>query len=95
MDFFIIMDDDSEATTASASLDLLETRLRRVNFYISGEDVLEGSSESEIVSRRGVSIQERLRLLEEALQRLSSSSVAVRDLLFLCECSSEALRVLL
>ena len=82
----LIMNGGDENTTALASLDLLETRLRRVEFYITGKDTSERSPERESTSSREQSVQERLERLEDALHRLSSSSNAVRDLLYLCRC---------
>ncbi|KAI9866257.1 MAG: hypothetical protein M1813_001378 [Trichoglossum hirsutum] len=65
--------------TASSTIDLLEARLRRLEFLLAGDtrSVLPQSRSDEVA----VSVTERLELLEDGLNRLSSKSKVAKEIL--------------
>lgn len=71
--------------TAIATMDLLEYRLQRIEYVLSGDD------EARIVLQRaagqgkGFTTQARIARLENTILKLSSKSTVVEDLLRLCE----------
>jgi hypothetical protein len=69
--------------TASSTIDLLEARLRRLEFLLAGDtrSVLPQSRSDEVA----VSVTERLELLEDGLNRLSSKSKVAKEILDLSE----------
>ena len=80
--------------TAQATLDSLEARLRKVQWYLSGSD---GDKVEDTLRevKAGDSVRVRLARLEKDLGKLSSRSVVVRNLLklgwyFLSSCISLA-----
>lgn len=73
----------SETTTrtALATLDSLEARLQKVQWYLSGSDEVEDTLQGVIVQGQDYTVQARLARLENNLSKLSSRSSVVQDLL--------------
>ena len=71
--------------TALETVELLEFRLRRIEFLLTGSD--EGQEQLQKVAAQGRNhgLSARLASLENNLARLSSKSAVVRDLLTLCK----------
>jgi hypothetical protein len=78
--------EDAVSTTAADTLEFLETRLRRIEFLLTGSSSWSGESVS--LSRPPVPAKDsataRLASLEHDLRRLSSSVPVVRDVMRLC-----------
>ena len=75
--------------TALATLDSLEERLRKVQWYLSGSDEVEDDTLQEVTAQgHDHTVHARLARLENGLGKLSSRSSVVRDLLKLRWCFS-------
>jgi hypothetical protein len=74
--------DDTFDKTAAESIDLLEARLRRIEYAVCGQtDIAEANTK--------VSAMKRLAQLEHSLHQLASKSQVVQDLLRLREYQSK------
>lgn len=67
--------------TALATLDSLEARLQKVQWYLSGTDHVEDVLQKVIAQGQDYTVQVRLARLKNNLGKLSSRSPVVRDLL--------------
>ena len=78
--------DDVVTSTATETLELLESRLRRIEYLLSGKTNWAGEPErvSSPASTNDASVTARLAELERDLRRLSSKVPAVQDVLTLC-----------
>ncbi len=75
--------------TALTTLDSLEARLRKIQWYLSGNDEAEDTLQKVTAQGHDYTVHARLARLEHDLGRLSSRSPVVRDLLRLsawCPC---------
>lgn len=72
---------EDATTTALATLDSLEARLQKVQWYLSGSDEAEDTLQGVIAQGQDDTVQARLARLENKLGKLSSRSPALRDLL--------------
>ena len=72
---------DTATKTALATLDSLEARLQKVQWYLSGSDEVEDILRGVTAQGQGYTVQARLDRLENDLGKLSSASPVVRDLL--------------
>ena len=72
---------DTATKTALATLDSLEARLKKVQWYLSGSDEVEDTLQGVIAQGQDYTVQARLARLENNLGKLSSNSSVVRDLL--------------
>lgn len=66
----------------------LESRIRRITFFLSGNDEGDETLQQVAAQGRDETVQARLARLESNLARLSSRSPVVYDLLKLRECYS-------
>lgn len=77
---------DTVTPTAADTIELLETRLRRIEYLLTGDSSWSGESVG--VSQTPVppkeSVTSRLASLENVLRELSGKVPAVRDMLRLC-----------
>ena len=75
---------------ALATLDSLEARLQKVQWYLGGSDEVEQVLRGVTAQGQDCTVQARLARLENDLRKLSSRSPVVRDLLKLrtCCCSN-------
>lgn len=71
--------------TALETIALLETRLQRLEFYTTGSDGPQDSTEELSSQEKQENIQSRLRRVETGLQQLAAQSQVVRDILKLCK----------
>jgi len=71
---------DTEEATAADTIDLLETRLRRLEYALSGNTPWTGDSAVD-EQARGATITTRLAALETDLKKLSGRSGVVQDVL--------------
>ncbi len=71
--------------TALATLDSLEARLQKIQWYLSGSDEAEDTLQKVTAQGQDYTVQARLARLEHDLGRLSSNSPVVADLLRLSE----------
>ena len=71
--------------TVIETIDLLETRLRRVEFYLSGDNIPETLKHTVVQGKNGT-VYSRLERLNRALEKLSSRSQAVSEILNLRAC---------
>ena len=78
--------------TALATLDSLEARLQKVQWYLSGDEEVEATLQRVIAQGQDYTVQARLSRLENDLGKLSSRSQVVRDLLKLRSYSSSIRR---
>ncbi len=78
--------------TAFGTLDSLEARLQKVQWYLSGDDEVEATLQRVIAQGQDYTVQARLSQLENDLGKLSSRSQVVRDLLTLRSYSSSIRR---
>ena len=85
------MDKTDEESIALETIELLEARLQRVEFFVKGTDDHQGFEQIAIQGKEH-SIQRRLQRLEQSLQKLASKSRVVRDTLDLCETIPHAQR---
>ena len=86
---------DSSTRIALETLDALESRLQRVNWYLSGDN-----EEGEVLQNvkaegRDQTVQARLARLENDLGKLSSRSHEFRELLNLCKSAYPTCRLIL
>ena len=72
---------ETATATALATLDSLEARLQKVQWYLSGSDEMEDTLQGVIAQGQDYTVQVRLTRLENNLGKLSSRSPVVRDLL--------------
>ena len=72
---------ETTSKTALATLDSLEARLRKVQWYLSGSEGDEVEDTLRVVTAADNTVQARLARLEKGLGKLSSRSSVVRDLL--------------
>ena len=80
------MSSKSEETAALQSIELLERRLRNLQFQILGrDDISETFQELGPSKGKERAVKSRLANLEEALEKLSAQHNPVKDLLQLCE----------
>ncbi|MCJ1433489.1 hypothetical protein MMC27_002851 [Xylographa pallens] len=68
---------------AVETLGLLESRLQRLAFYITGANELDSLDEKHFADAKAESIQARLQQAEDRLQRLASTSQVVEEILSL------------
>ncbi|MCJ1287305.1 hypothetical protein MMC26_006653 [Xylographa opegraphella] len=68
---------------AVETIELLESRLQRLAFYTSGTIELESQDVNQSPDAKAESIQTRLQLAEDRLQRLASNSQVVEEILSL------------
>lgn len=78
-----------ENKTALATIALLERRLRRILFLLSGKDEAEDAVQHITTQDRDQTVHARLVKVEADLSKLVSKSPAIRDLLNLCAFDSE------
>jgi len=82
------MDTEGVDATASKTIALLETRLRRLEFYTTGTDGSQEPTEdlpSQETETKQENVQARLQRIEAGLQQLAAHSQVVRDILKLCK----------
>ena len=72
---------ETATKTALATLNSLEARLQKVQWYLSGSDEVEDTLQGVIAQGQDYTVQARLARLENNLGKLSSRSSVVRDLL--------------
>lgn len=74
---------ETSTKTALATLDSLQARLQKVQWYLSGNDEVVDDTTLQGVRAEGhdCTVQHRLARLENGLGKLSSRSPVVRDLL--------------
>lgn len=79
--------DDVTYETAADTIKLLETRLRRLEFTLTGDASSTGdpSRAPQVVAGKGNTAKERLDTLERELKKLCRDVPAVRDILELCK----------
>lgn len=70
--------------TALATIALLERRLERILFLLSGKDEAEDALQHVTTQSRDQTVYARLAKVEAGLSKLSSKSPVIRDLLDLC-----------
>lgn len=78
-----VMTDDTERT-AKGTVNLLEQRLRRIEFFLSGHDRAQESLQKAATEGKDRTVLTRLSEVEDNLARLASNSPVVNDLLKLC-----------
>ncbi len=88
------MSNDSNQTTL-ATLDSLEGRLRKVEWYLSGSDNVADTLQQVASQGQDKTVQARLARLENNLQNLSASSPEVNELVKLRQSSSQMMLRLL
>ena len=71
--------------TALETIALLEIRLQRLEFYTTGSDGIQESSEGVPAQEKQDNVQARLQRIEAGLQQLAAQSHVVRDILKLCK----------
>lgn len=82
---------DYSTETAADTIELLETRLRRLEYVLTGESTGLPLDYSERAMKQGSgpsapdSVATRLAALEEGLRRLVHKAPAVRDVIGLCK----------
>ena len=69
---------------AIETIGLLESRLQRLAFYITGASEQDSLDEKHFADAKAESIQARLQQAEDRLQRLASTSQVVEEILSLC-----------
>lgn len=67
--------------TALATLESLESRLRRIGFFLSGAEEVDDVLQQATAQGKDYTAQARLARLEGNLKKLSSNSKVVQDLL--------------
>lgn len=67
--------------TALTTLDSLEARIQKVQWYLSGSDEVEDTLQGVTAQGQDYTVQARLLRLENELGKLSARSPVVRDLL--------------
>ncbi|KAK4692953.1 hypothetical protein P7C71_g4348, partial [Lecanoromycetidae sp. Uapishka_2] len=72
---------DSASRTAFETLEALESRIRRVSWYLTGSDNVESALQEVAVKGTDQTASARLAKLEYDLEKLSLRSIVVRDLL--------------
>ena len=72
---------ENPTQTALATLDSLQARLQRVQWFLSGSDEAEDVLRGVAAQGQDHTVQARLAQLENGLRKLSSKSPVVRDLL--------------
>lgn len=72
---------ETSTKTALATLNSLEARLQKVQWYLCGSDEVEDVLRGIIAQGQDYTVQARLARLENDLGKLSSRSPVVRDLL--------------
>ena len=72
---------ETATKTALATLNSLEARLQKVQWYLSGSDEVEDTLQGVNAQGQDYTVQARLARLENSLGKLSSRSSVVRDLL--------------
>lgn len=72
---------ETATATALATLDSLEARLQKVQWYLSGSNEMEDTLQGVVAQGQDYTVQARLARLENNLGKLSSRSPVVRDLL--------------
>lgn len=77
------MTDDTERT-AKGTVNLLEQRLRRIEFFLSGHDHAQESLHKAATEGKDRTVLTRLSEVEDNLAKLASNSPVVNDLLKLC-----------
>ncbi len=78
------MTDDIEQT-ARGTVDLLEQRLRRIEYFLTGHDPAQESLQEAVAEGKDRTVLTRLAKVENSLAKLASSSPVVEDLLKLCK----------
>lgn len=71
--------------TATATIELLQYRLRRIEYALSGDDEPRSVLQHAAAQGKGYTTQARLMRLENALSKLSTDSTIVKELLRLRE----------
>ena len=71
--------------TATATIELLEHRLRRIEYILSGDEEASNVLQQAAAQGKECNINARISKLEDALSNLSSKSRVIQDLLRLCE----------
>lgn len=84
---------DGSTRIALETLDALESRLQRVNWYLSGDNEEGGVLQNVKGEGRDQTVQARLARLENDLGKLSSRSHEVRELLNLCKSAYHTCRL--
>lgn len=79
---------ETATKTALATLESLEVRLQKVQWYLSGSNEVEDSLQGVTAQGQDYTVQARLARLENNLGKLRSRSPVVRDLLMLRSSSS-------
>lgn len=74
-------------TAALRTIELLEHRLERVRFLLSGDDRIEDDLNHVQEHGKNHTILARLATIQSSLSQLSEKSPVVRRLLHLCRCS--------
>lgn len=82
---------DPEDVIASDTIDLLETRLRRLEYVLSGNAYSSSDAPVEAYTKENT-VTTRLGTLESDLRKLSNKSSLVQDVLKLCKHAIGAFR---
>jgi len=77
----------SRDDTALETIELLESRLHRVQFLLTGDTVADGDVQRIAGAGKDQCVIARLRALEDALTSLSGTSRVAHDILHLCQMS--------
>lgn len=78
---------------ALETIALLETRLQRLEFYTTGSDGSQRSTDELSSQEKQENIPSRLQRIETGLQQLAAQSQVVRDILRLCKTTVYAISV--
>ena len=69
---------------AMETIDLLETRLQRIEFYVTGAPSPQDLTQDPSTRKNQKPVHLRLQRIEDQLQRIAFSSQVVREVLELC-----------
>ena len=69
------------------TIELLEHRMQRIEFVLSGNDTPQEILQRTALQGKGQAVPAKLDHLETALRNLSFNSNSARDMLNLCECA--------
>ena len=78
------MTDDTEQT-AKETVDFLEQRLRRIEYFLTGQDPAHESLQEVAAEGKDRTVLTRLSEIEHNLSKLASGSPVISDLLKICE----------
>ncbi len=84
------MTDDTEQT-ARETVDLLEQRLRRIEYFLTGHDPAQEPLQEAAAEGKNRTVLTRLSKVENDLAELATNSPVVNDLLKLCKVYANSL----